>query len=75
MEVEEGERVDIAWPDVSLVYATPLLQHQARYGLNPALDSFGARSVMAAYNDQVVPSLLLDHYNYMRAAAEPMGID
>ena len=30
--------VDIAWPPTfSLVYATPLLQHQARFGLNPAL--------------------------------------
>ena len=29
--------VDIAWPDLfSLVYATPLLQHQAQLGLNPA---------------------------------------
>ena len=29
--------VDIAQPDLSLVYATPLLQHQAQLGLNPAL--------------------------------------
>jgi len=29
--------VDIAWPDLSLVYATPLLQHQAQFGLNAAL--------------------------------------
>jgi len=26
----EGEGFDIAWPDLSLVYATPLLQHQAK---------------------------------------------
>ena len=33
-----GGRVDIAWPPTfSLVYATPLLQHQARFGLNRAL--------------------------------------
>jgi len=30
--------VDKAWPPTfSLVYATPLLQHQAQFGLNPAL--------------------------------------
>jgi len=32
------EGVDIAWLDLfSLGYATPLLQHQARLGLNPAV--------------------------------------
>ena len=29
--------VDIAWSDLCLVYATPLLQHQARFGLNPTV--------------------------------------
>ena len=33
-----GDRVDIARPGFfSLVYATPLLQHQAQLGPNPAL--------------------------------------
>jgi len=32
-----GAGVDLAWSDISLVYATPLLQHQARLGFNPAL--------------------------------------
>jgi len=34
-----GERVDIASPPPTfrLVYATPLLQHQDQFGLNPAL--------------------------------------
>ena len=36
-----GEGVDITWPDLALawpfglVYATPMLQHQARVGLHP----------------------------------------
>jgi len=33
----DGEGVDIAWPTFSLVYATPLLQHQVQSGLNPTL--------------------------------------
>jgi len=33
----EGDGVDIAGPTFSLVYATLLLQHEAQFGLNPAL--------------------------------------
>ena len=35
-EVEGGGRHNLA-PIFSLVYATPLLQHQAKFCLNPAL--------------------------------------
>jgi len=35
--VSGGEGVDITWPDLSLLCVTPLLQHLAQFGLNPAL--------------------------------------
>jgi len=38
-----GRQLDIAWPDLFSVYATPLLQHQAQNGLNPAVQTTSIR--------------------------------
>ena len=49
-------------PTFSLVYATPLLQHQAEIGLNPALGGSGEKK--AATNG----STLMDSRLHLRAA-------